>query len=327
MRIITNSLLAIIILLASCTKSDITESGMLVPKTVAEDNSLPYFELSDKTKLHVQTYGINTGDNVLIVLHGGPGNDLRQYQNLAELQNDYFVVLWDQRGTGLSERVPESEITLEQYLKDLNEIALHYSPNNPVAILGHSWGGGYATYYTQQYPERVKKLILVEPLPLNKDVLKEMDFPKIEITSEDMSRFLISTDFILPDQDAPADYLMIVSGIINDDGDYANADEKSNVPFYRYGYKAYRGISSDLGILDGEGNYDFTAGIKESFQKEVLIIAGAKSRRLGYEYQNQYHKNLFSNCRVEKIENAGHYMIVFNAPTIIPIIRNYLATN
>ncbi len=317
-------LLVIFLLLASCTKNDINQSGLLVPKTVVEDNTLPSFELSDKTKLHLYTYGNNTGENVIIVLHGGPGNDSRQYQNLAGLEDEYFVVLWDQRGTGLSERVPESQISLIQYLEDLNEIVLHFSPNSPVILIGHSWGGGYATYYTQQFPERVQKLVLVEPLPLNSDVLENMDFPKIEITGDEMSRFLISTDLILPDADATADYLMIVSGIINDDGDYFHIDEKNKVPYYRYGYTAYTGISDDLGVLENKRDYDFTAGIKETFKKEVLIVAGTNSRRLGYDYQNTYQKNLFFNCTVEKIENAGHYMLVFNASTVLPKIREYL---
>jgi len=311
-------------LIISCAKNDINQSGLLVPKTVAEDNTLPVFELSDKTKIHLETFGTNTGENVIIVLHGGPGNDYRQYLNLTDLQDDYFIVLWDQRGTGLSERVDEQEISLEQYLADLNEIAVHFSPNHPITLIGHSWGGGYATYYTQQFPAKVKKLVLVEPLPLNKNALDNMEFPKIIITSEEMSRFLGTADFILPDTHATADYMMIVSGIINDDGDYFSSDEKDKVPYYRYGYAAYKAISTDLGLMDNTADYDFVAGLKETFKTKVLILGGTHSSRLGYDFQKKYHENLFFDCQTEKIENAGHYMIVFNAPTILPIIRNYL---
>src|SRR5262245_39567974 len=73
----------------------------LVPKTVDEDPSLPSLEISG-TRLHLETFG-TPGNPVVIVLHGGPGADYRSLLPLSALADDgFFVVFWDQRGTGLS---------------------------------------------------------------------------------------------------------------------------------------------------------------------------------------------------------------------------------
>lgn len=36
-----------------------------------------------------------------------------------------------------------------------------------VSLVGHSFGGGWALYFTQQYPERVEKLVLLAPRALD----------------------------------------------------------------------------------------------------------------------------------------------------------------
>ena len=56
------------------------------------------------------------------MLYGGPGNDYRYLLSLKALADDYFVVFYDQRGTGLSPRVDVKEHTIENMINDLNNI-------------------------------------------------------------------------------------------------------------------------------------------------------------------------------------------------------------
>ena len=75
-----------------------------VAATVVDDASLPQIEING-VRLHAETYG-DPSNPVIIVLHGGPGGDYRSQLGARSLADTNFVVFYDQRGAGLSERVP-----------------------------------------------------------------------------------------------------------------------------------------------------------------------------------------------------------------------------
>lgn len=148
---------------SSCTKEKI-EPGELVPKTVDEDPTLPFIEVND-TKLHAETFG-NPDDPIIIMLHGGPGGDYRYMRDWKAFAEDsFFVVFFDQRGSGLSRRHGEDVYKGNTFLDDLKAIIQHYrkTSEQKVFLMGHSWGAMYATWFVDNYPNEVDGLILTEP--------------------------------------------------------------------------------------------------------------------------------------------------------------------
>src|SRR5687768_16857000 len=67
---------------AACDTTSPSEPGALVPRTVAEDASLPAIEMNG-ARFHVRTLG-NPANPVIVFLHGGPGGDHRSMLRLAE---------------------------------------------------------------------------------------------------------------------------------------------------------------------------------------------------------------------------------------------------
>src|SRR5262245_5054103 len=152
---------------AACDTMSPGDPGNLVPRTVAEDLSLPAIEMNG-SRFHVQTFG-NPAKPVIVFLHGGPGADYRSLLRLGDSHNnysladDYFLVFWDQRGAGLSRRHSRESLTLDLYLDDLNALVNRYSAGRKVFLIGHSWGGMFATQYINKYPQRVAGAVLIEP--------------------------------------------------------------------------------------------------------------------------------------------------------------------
>jgi len=65
------------------------------------------------------------------------------------------LIIFDKRGTGLSDRVPRSELpTLEERMDDVVAV-LEAAGSERAAVLGHSEGGSLAVLYAASYPERV----------------------------------------------------------------------------------------------------------------------------------------------------------------------------
>lgn len=298
--------------LYSCKKQEI-QPGDLVPKTVIDDLSLPSFTLSDGTKLHLETFG-DPSNPVLIILHGGPGNSYKPYLKWKSLSDEYYMVYWDQRGAGLSERVPNEELVGPQYLKDLNEIGNHFSPDNKFYLIGHSWGGAYASYYVQNYPERVEKVVLIEPGPMNKEAMENTTGATVDFFSGELQAFLNNSDYLVPGNDEKADYFRMTSKF--EEQTIENSDT-------RQGFRCNYHMNDWRGLWDKSYTADFTAGIKENYLTKVLFMAGT-TERLGAEYQKNYqaiHFNLYEG-EVFVIDGADHAETV-SSPLTLPKIRAY----
>jgi proline iminopeptidase len=118
------------------------------------------------TRLFVRDVG--PGDApVLIVAHGGPGGNHISQRPLEALAPGHRVVLYDQRGTGESDRLdvsparPESleRLTLEQNVEDLEALRRRLGRDR-VSLIGHSWGAALVVFYAAAYPAHVDKLIV-----------------------------------------------------------------------------------------------------------------------------------------------------------------------
>ena len=163
-KIIT-AITCLTVFLSACTKErQINEPGFLVPKTVDQDQTLPSISVNG-TQLHAETFG-NSDSAMVIFLHGGPGAD---YQNgLAVKQlagNGYYVVFYDQRGSGLSKRHKKESFTIQQMFDDLSAVIQHYrtSPTQKIFLFGHSWGAILAAGYINQNPSKISGVIFAEP--------------------------------------------------------------------------------------------------------------------------------------------------------------------
>jgi proline iminopeptidase len=296
----------------ACKKEEI-KVGELNQKTVVEDSSLPSYRLADGTLLHLESFG-DPSNPVLFVLHGGPGNSYKPYLPWKALSDDYFMVFWDQRGAGLSERVPNDELNGPQYLKDLHEIGNYFSPNEPFYLIGHSWGGAYAAYYVKHYPNRVEKLVLIEPGPMNKAAMENVTAANVEFFNKELQAFLNNSDYLIPGNDEAADYFRMSSKF--EDFKLENAD-------FRQGFRCNYYLNEWRGLWDGSHTADFTTGIKEKYPTEVLMIAGT-SKRLGVNYQSTYHApyfNLYEDA-VYVLDRADHYETI-RSPLLLPKIRYY----
>ncbi|MGM0817543.1 MAG: alpha/beta fold hydrolase [Bacillota bacterium] len=90
---------------------------------------------------------LNKTKPVFLFLHGGPGSAQISYIDSfhEELDQDFTVVHWDQRGAGLSyqKNIPAASMTIQQFVEDtieLTEKLLSYLGHSKLYIAGYSWG-------------------------------------------------------------------------------------------------------------------------------------------------------------------------------------------
>lgn len=97
---------------------------------------------------------------VLLYLHGGPGQSGLPFTRLlfAELERDFVVVDWDQRGTGKSHAAlePTSSYTLDRIVADtidLSHYLTHRFDERKIYLAGTSWGSTLGVLAAQRRPD------------------------------------------------------------------------------------------------------------------------------------------------------------------------------
>lgn len=112
---------------------------------------------------------------ILLWLHGGPGSAQmavhREFNQ--ELEKEFVVVHWDQRGAGKSNHIGfrEETMTLDRFIEDAHEVTTYLKDRfdrEKIYLLGHSWGTQFGILTVQRYPDDYHAFIsvgqVVDPL-------------------------------------------------------------------------------------------------------------------------------------------------------------------
>ena len=319
--------LLLTLIFISCDLVDPDEPGTLVPKTVDEDPTLPSIDING-TKLHAETFG-NSSNPVILVIHGGPGGDYRSLLRLKDLQDEYFLVYWDQKGAGLSKRHDADEISVDIYIDELDAIIDKYRINatDKINIYAHSWGGQIATFYIDDNPQRamlkVNRMVFSDPGPFTGALFETMGLTEISLSDESINNILWSNEFISRDSHERFDYALMIGT-----ADFAPLYFFSTTdirPLWRLGAVANAAIIFSPESIDSEGAFiwDWTANLSQ-FTNEILFIRNGLNEIHTPEYFVEQMAN-YPSTRLVTIEGAGHDGPWIRSNEYMALIRTHFA--
>ena len=112
------------------------------------------------SELHCERYGPLDGAP-LLAIHGVTGH-ARRFERLAnQAWSDRRVLSVDLRGHGRS--TSDAPWHLEQHVTDVLDTLSAQGWDDPVDVVGHSFGGAIATFLLALAPRRVRRLVLLDP--------------------------------------------------------------------------------------------------------------------------------------------------------------------
>jgi proline iminopeptidase len=338
--------LCLLLLIAACSREDISQPGALVPMTTDQDDRLAQLSVNG-IPLHLETFG-DISKPIMILLHGGPGMDYRAFISekdeefssrypserrgeglgMSALQEDYFLVVYDRRGSGLSPRFPSGGVTFDHQLSDLKTIIEHFlemkntaqgSQEDQVYLFGWSFGGYLATAFTNEYPELIKDLILYEARPFNEEVFQKLSLtsPFAQLTEDYVDAVFTGSTYILNQDHETADYQWAVGAT----GDfYPEFHNPAKMPFWRLGFIVNQEIEA---ALHAE-NRDVVSKL-DAFQGKTLYLYGSLTEQdailPGYlELVTSY----FPDAEATRINNTGHYGPWEEPAQIIQVVSTFL---
>ncbi|MEJ6001667.1 alpha/beta fold hydrolase [Paucibacter soli] len=318
------SLLGLLASLVACAGAPPT-----VPATALTDPSLPQLRLRGHV-FHAEAFG-DASLPVLIVLHGGPGADYRYLLGLAALADRYRVVFYDQLGSGLSERVPAAQITVQSFVDDLDAVVQHHAGQRAVHLLGHSWGAMLATAYAGAHPQRVASLVLAEPGFLDADSLAGLQggaWPGWRRIFG-MSRAWLA-QWRVSERDDPyarRDWLIQQMLVIAQPDEALCNGRLPELQGWRAGSPAF---DATLGRMMDDAAFaqslDFARGV-EHLRSPVLFLRGACNQAQGEAHQRRMMARFPASSRPQllSIADAGHFMFNDQPEASMAAVRGFLA--
>lgn len=112
--------------------------------------------------------GENNDHPVLLWLHGGPGSAQMPVHHAytKELEKEFIVVHWDQRGAGKSNtpEFREETMTLNRFIEDTHELTEYLKKRfgqEQIYLLGHSWGTPLGIQVVKEHPDDYEAFISV----------------------------------------------------------------------------------------------------------------------------------------------------------------------
>lgn len=138
-----------------------------MPDTLSRRNLYPridpydqgFLSVSEQHTIHFEQCGNPSGKPVVVV-HGGPGGGKKPDDRRYFDPEAYRVILFDQRGCGMSR--PHAELdgnTTWDLVADMEQLRTHLGIER-WQVFGGSWGSALGLAYAQSHPDRVSELVL-----------------------------------------------------------------------------------------------------------------------------------------------------------------------
>ncbi|AEP28252.1 proline iminopeptidase-family hydrolase [Brumicola nitratireducens] len=258
----------------------------------------------------------------IIMMHGGPGGTHRSNMPYVALSDTYPVILYDQLGSGNSERPGDQRNwNVKRFVDEIDHIRQALGLDE-IIIAGHSWGGSLSAEYASRNPSGLKAAILSSPListpqwnkdnqdwvdelPLEaKTVLKKNDFAG----SLDDPEFKAAVDLFYSRHMCRTDPCSTTS--YRDDGPTGN-DEM---------YVTMWGVTD----FNGYGtlkDYDITDKLKDISVPSLVICGEFDEARPRTCHR---YANMIENATTVIVPDAGHATMSADEAMYIKTVRDFL---
>lgn len=142
-----------------------SDSRLAAAEEITYESTSKFAQVRPDLKLHYHEAGVGNGPTIVLLHGGGPGASSWSNfaKNIPVLARDFHVIAVDQPGYGLSDKPtehPQYFVHSSSALKDLLDTL---GITERVHLLGNSLGGGAATRFALDYPDRAGKLVLMGP--------------------------------------------------------------------------------------------------------------------------------------------------------------------
>lgn len=275
-------------------------------------------------RLHYLDEGNKNAEPVVMV-HGNPSWSFYYRKLVLALQNNYRCIVPDHIGMGLSDK-PDDEtyhFTLDQRVDDLESLLDHLNIKDNITLVLHDWGGMIGMAFATRYPERIKRLVILNTsafhLPKGKTVPWQLKLSRIPVMGALLNQGLnvfargavkqcVTRSPMIPE--IAAAYL---------------------APYDKWGHRrAIKKFVFDIPLKPGDTAYATVDRVDKAVgqfaDRPMLVCWGMKDFVFDHHFLKEWETR-FPDAEFHRFEDAGHYILEDANDDIIPLVKDFLLNN
>lgn len=276
-------------------------------KTIYANNESQFIEI-DGMDVHYK----DEGEGEVIVLIHGTASSLHTWDKwVEELKGNYRIIRLDMPAFGLTGANANGDYTIKSYTSFLNTFLKELSVDS-FYLAGNSLGGNIAWNYAADYPEQIKKLVLINSsgLPTNKAQPWIFKMAKTPVVS---SLFLSVTPRFVVKKN--------LEQVYHDD---SKVTETLVTRFHDMSLRTgNRQAFIDRARTDFKLGDSVNYARLKSVKSETLIIWGENDEWIPLNNGKQMD-SLIPNSKLSIIKNSGHVPMEENPNQSATIMTNFL---
>jgi len=262
-----------------------------------------------------------TGEPVVMV-HGNPSWSF-YYRNLVSaLSTNYQCIVPDHIGCGLSDKPDDNDYdyTLTSRIDDLEALLEHLDIKENITLVVHDWGGMIGMGYAARYPERVKRLVILNTAAFHLPLSKAFPLPLWICRNTVVGTFLVRG-------------FNAFSSIASIVGVRRKAMSQDVRRAYVSPFNSWRNRIStlrfvqDIPLKPEDRNYQLVSDISDSLAKfstvPTLICWGLKDFVFDKHFLAQW-KQRMPHAQVNEFDDCGHYILEDASDEVIGLITDFM---
>jgi len=264
----------------------------------------------------------------IVLLHGGPGATHHYFHPYFSRAKDFArVIYYDQRGCGISGYCPGQGYTVDQAAGDLENLRKALKIDKWV-VVGHSYGGLLAQYYSLKYPENLAGLVLVgasDGMHVPMKPTRQYDFFSDEEKAR-MKGIRVELGQLLKEKTLSEKKfieLLVYNNFLNGDWKRQNFYKPTKERFAQIALYEWKQDKDFNGIMSGDSDRIDLQGAFEGFPVPTIIMEGKWDLTWNTDKPEILHKN-HPGSRLVMFEYSSHSPFEDEPEAFFPALREFV---
>ncbi|WP_299008342.1 alpha/beta fold hydrolase [uncultured Shewanella sp.] len=273
-------------------------------------------------QLHFVNEGV--GEPVVMV-HGNPSWSFYYRDLITKLSGEYQCIVPDHIGCGLSDKPNDVDYdyTLKSRIDDLEALLDSLGVKQDITLVVHDWGGMIGMGYAARYPDRIKRLVVLNTGAFH--LPQQKAFPwALWICRNTLLGSVLVRGF----------------NAFSSIASYIGVKRKPMAPAIRKAYVApfnswANRISTlrfvqDIPLAKGDRNYELVSEISESLSQfndiPMIICWGLKDFVFDKHFLAEW-RTRFPQAQVHEFADCGHYILEDATEEVVNHIDAFMSAN